>query len=259
MGNDMLPEHKWEIAVSAGSNYPDLTQNFPGNDINLSYENDHQGMQFYAYSYHVDELDDPVCVAQRLYSLQLLLNGALRLCWGSIDALPVHFSSFARINGGGEYSVYARVIEEDPFSRNPAIDQDLSGWNNPKSRYPSCLLNLSKADSDLRALLFLVGLVSTNSPLECVLTWSTLYKILDTVRHHSKELKLSVEEFAEKHKVNAFTAACNNMSILGVYARHGATGNNPPTKVIAELDDAIDLIVSMATKFCHAYINARHP
>jgi hypothetical protein len=255
----MPSSHKWEIAVSAGSYYPDLTQNFPGNDIDLSYENDHLGMQFFAYSCHVDELDDPDHVAQRLYSLQILLNGALRLNWGHVNSMPVHFSEFARVNGGGRHSVYAKIIEEDPFNRNSEIDQGLTGWNNPKSRYPSHLLSLSKTDDDLRSLLFLIGLVSKNSPIESILTWGTLYKILDTVKHHSKSLQLSLEGFADKQKVSEFTAACNNMSILGVYARHGAAGNDPPTRVITDLDEAIGLIISMATKFCHAYVRAKHP
>ncbi len=186
------------------------------------------------------------------------MNGALRLCWGDIHPVPVRFSEFARINGGGRHSVYANIIEEDPFYRNSAIDRDLSGWNNPKTRCPSHLLNLSKADSDLRALLFLVGLVSKNSPLECILAWGTLYKILDTVRYHSKPLQLSLEEFSDINKINAFTAACNNMSILGVYARHGAAGNSPPKRVITDLDEAIDLIISMAAKFCQAYVNVKY-
>lgn len=255
----MPSPHKWEIAVSAGSYYPDLTQNFPGNDIDLGCEDDHLGIQFFAYSCHVDELDDLIHVAQRLYSLQLLLNGALRLNWGDISALPVHFTEFAQIDGGGRNAVYAKIIEENPFSNNPEIDQDLSRWNNPKNRYPSYLLNLSKADADLRGLLFLVGLISQNSPIESILTWGTLYKILDTVRHHSKALKLPFDQFADKQKVNAFTAACNNMSVLGVYARHGAAGNNPPTRVITDLDEAIGLMISMATNFCRAYVDAKHP
>ena len=251
----MLSPHKWEIAVSAGSYYPDLTQNFPGNDIDLYYEDDHLGMQFFAYSCHVDELDHPAHVAQRLYSLQLLLNGALRLNWGDIHAIPVHFSEFARIDGGGRnYSVYAKTIEENPFSENLEIDH-FPECNSPRNRYPSHLLNLSKSDSDLRYLLFLVGLVSKNSPIESILTWGTLYKILDTVRHHVIALQLPFDQLADRQKINAFTAACNNMSILGVYARHGTAGNEPPTRVITDLDEAIDLVISMAAKFCRAYVS----
>lgn len=172
--------------------------------------------------------------------------------------MPVHFSDFVRINGGGQDSVYARVIEENPFSSNLGIDE-FPNWNIPKNSYPSRLLSLSKADSDLRGLLYLVGLVSKNSPVECILTWGTLYKILDTVRHHSKALQLPFDQFADKQKINAFTAACNNMSILGVYARHGAAGNVKPARVITDLDEAIDLVISMTTKFCEEYVNAKHP
>lgn len=253
----MPSQHKWEITVSAGSYYPELTGYFLGNDIDLRYEDDHLGVQFFAYSCHVDELDDTAHVAQRLYSLQLLLNGALRLYWGSIDELPVHFSEFARIDGGKQNSVYAKVIEENPFSRNLEIDH-FPDWNNPKNKYPSHLLNVSKIDSDLRALLFLVGLVSKNSPIECILTWGTLYKIFETVKYHSKVLKLQFDQFADQQKTKAFTSACNNMTTLGLYARHGATGDKPPKKVITDLDEAISLVISIATKFCRTYISAKY-
>jgi hypothetical protein len=252
----MLPSHKWLVRVLAGSQYPDLTYNFRGNDIALEYENDELGMQFFAYSYHVDELDDPVHVSQRLYSLQILLNGALRLNRGVVNARPIKFTQFESVNGGLAHFVNPKNIEEDPFSQNPKIDHE---QNNSKCSYSAYLLNLSKSDADLRFLLFLVGLISTNSPLECILTWGTLYKILDTVRHHSKVLNLSINKFSDNQKINAFTAACNNMSILGVYARHGAASNVPPTRVITDLDEAIKLIISMATKFCREYVKMRYP
>lgn len=255
----MLPPHNWRINVSAGSYYPDLTQNFFGNDIELGYENDYLGMQFHAYSRHVDKLNDYIHVGQRLYSLELLLNGALRLAWGEATTLPVHFTDFSQISGNGQGSVYARIIEENPFDPDPAIDKELAEWNQPRKRFSSRLLNLSKIDGDLRALLFLVGLVSKKSPLECILTWGTLYKILDTIRHLSKANGFSTDAFANKQDVNAFTAACNNMSVLGVYARHGAAGNTPPTNVITDLDEAIKLIIAMADKFCRSYVAAKHP
>lgn len=254
----MLSHHKWEITVSAGPYYPCLTQNFNSNDITLSYENDHLGMQFFLYSRHLDELDDHAKVAQRLYSLQLLLNGALRLYWGNIHEKPIHFSDFVQIDSGGRNPIYAKVIEENPFSRNTEIDY-FPQRNSSKNKYPVHLLNISKTDSDLRALLFLVGLVSNRTPIECILTWGTLYKILDTVKHHAKVLKLPFNQFADKEKITKFTAACNNMSVLGVYARHGAAGNNTPTKVITDLDEATDLVISTATNFCRAYINTKYP
>jgi hypothetical protein len=255
----VLPPHKWEIAVRAGSYFPYLTQNFLGNDIDLSYEDDHMGMQFFAYSRHIDELDEPLHVAQRLYSLQLILNGALRLCWGNTQNYPVYFTEFALCESGGRHSVYAHTIEENPFSTDPAIDENLPDWNSPKKKYSSYLVNLSKHDPELRGLLFLVGLISSNSPIESILTWGTLYKILDSVKHYSQSNNFRLESFADQGRIEEFKAACNNMSILGLYARHGAASNKPPKKVITDLSEATNLIVSLASNFCDAYVKARYP
>jgi hypothetical protein len=255
----MLPPHKWEIAVYAGSYYPALTQDFYGNDIDLSYEDDYMGMQFFAYSRHVDELDDPKHVAQRLYSLQLILNGSLRISWNNAHTIPVRFEEFARCDSGGRRAVYAQSIEEFPFSNNPEIDANLPEWNQPKNQFVSYLVNLSKSDADLRGILFLIGLISSNSPIESILTWGTLYKILDSVKHHSKINGFQIDNFVDMARINEFTAACNNMSILGLYARHGAAANKPPRKVITNLPEATDLIVSLASNFCSAYVKKKYP
>ncbi|MCX2802000.1 hypothetical protein OQJ68_09395 [Microbulbifer thermotolerans] len=250
--------HKWEFSVSAGSYYPSLTQSFRGNDISLAYEDDHLGMQFYGYSSHIDCLSDPSQVAKRLYSLQILLNGALRISSGGVNMMPITFGAFALCDGGCRGSVYADSIEECPFDLSPSIDEGLPSWNDPKSSLPSLLLNRSKHDEKLRGLLFLVGMISTNSANERVLTWSTLYKILDSVKHYSSEFSLPYDSFADKDRINEFTAACNNMSILGINARHGASGNKPPKRVITDLAEAIELIVSLSESFVREYL-ARVP
>jgi hypothetical protein len=250
--------HKWEIEVAAGSYYPDLSQSFYGNDVELGYEDDVHGMLFFAYSRHADELDSLDHVAQRLYSIQLLLNGALRLEQGRIHPVPIQFKQFASIDNGSRRPVFAKAIEENPFSQNPGTHEVTADWSNPRGRYASRLLHLSKADTDLRALLFLVGLVAIGTPAECILTWGTLYKIYDTVAHHSRLLLLSVGNFADTNQVEAFRAACNNMSVLGIYARHGARSNPRPTRVITDLETAVNLIVAMASNFCHEYVKAKH-
>ncbi|RZU99720.1 hypothetical protein [Spiribacter vilamensis] len=256
----MPPLHKWEITVSSGSYFPHLAQNFPGDDISLSDEDEEeQGIAFYAYSRHVDELDTPAGAAQRIYSLQLLLNGALRLEWEGVHTHSVRFNTFGRIGSGEINSVYARSIEENPFSESSVIDEGLGYCKNPKVKFSAHLLYLAKTDEDLRTLLFLVGLVSTESPIESILTWNTLYRIVDTVKNNAKYLNCSLEEFADKNKIKAFKAACNNMSIIGLNARHGAANNEPPPQVITDLDEAINLIIPMATKFCQFYVQARHP
>lgn len=112
----MLSQYKWEIDVSAGAYYPILAVNFPGNDICFSYEDEDQGMRFFAYSNHVDVLDDPGRVAQRIYSLQILVNGALRLGWGKINGKSICFNRCVRFSDCYKEKVFAKSIEEEPFS-----------------------------------------------------------------------------------------------------------------------------------------------
>ncbi|KMN76731.1 hypothetical protein VK98_19395 [Chromobacterium sp. LK11] len=254
----MSPVHKWEITVAAGGYYPDLAHNFFGNDIDLGYENDHIGMQFYAYSRHIDELDDPEHVSQRLYSLQLLLNGALRAAAGSVSSMPVQFLGFSAYENGCSYPISAHRIEEEPFSRTPRIDQIHTRYENPRQRYPSYLLYLAKHDPCLRDLLFLLGLISTNTTLEKVLAWSTLYKILDSVKHYAKDIDAGIDAFANPEQLSLFTAACNNTSILGIYARHGASENPPPKRALTDIDDASALIAGMTARFCRSYVAAKY-
>ncbi len=246
--------YKWEFSISAGSYYPSLTERFGGNDICLAYENDDLGMQFFGFSLHIDALSEPSHVAQRLYSLQVLLNGALRVSSGHTNMIPIMFHQFSLCNGGSNHNVYAESIEESPFDLNPSIDKDLPYWKDPKNNYSSYILNKSKYDKVIRELLFLVGMISTtNSATERVLTWSTLYKILDCVKHYSKDFELPYDTFADKPRINEFTAACNNMSILGLNARHGPSGNKPPKKVMTCLNEASNLIVSLSQSFMQHY------
>lgn len=244
---------QWEFSISAGSYYQSLADSFRGNDIRLAYEDDCQGLHFFGYSSHIEGLTDTDHISQRLYSLQVLLNGALRAATGSIETVAISFNEFYRCEGGGSYSIYADAIEECPFDLDPAIDDELPPWNKPDSNLPALLLNRAKTDSALRSVLFLAGLISTNSATENILTWSTLYKILDSVKHYAREYSLPYESFADQQRVNQFTAACNNMSILGVNARHGASGNTPPQRVITDLQEAIGLMLEMLNRFVVAY------
>lgn len=256
----MLPHHKWEIGVSAGSYYPSLTQEFWGNDLGLSYENDHMGMQFFAFSYHIDEIDDVGDVACRLFSLETLLNGALRLSLANnVLAAPVRFTCFALCDGGGRHEVHASNIEDDPFSHNPDIDRFEHESRPAKGRLSSRIFNLCKQDEALRALVLLVGLISTNSSLEKIMTWSTLYKIYDSVKFHAKANGYDFDKFGDAKRINQFTAACNNSLLLGVYARHGDMGFKQPKAAITDLDEAIELILDLARNFCRAHLSARYP
>ena len=251
--------HKWEIEVTAGSYYPSLSDHFRGDDISLCHEDDEMGLQFFAYSRHVDGLNGADLVASRLFSLQLLLNGALRTEWNDFNTLPVEFTRFAEATGGGTFPVFAARIEEYPFNQGSEGDPLPNGIDNPKGRRSSYLLYLSKKDKAIRDLLFLIGLVSKNSSVEQILAWATLYRILDSVKHHSKSMKVDYKKYASEKSVKRFTAACNNMSILGLNARHGAAGNSPPTDVMTDLSEAEKLIISMSSDFMKEYVDTKYP
>ena len=103
--------------------------------------------------------------------------------------------------------MHAETIEEYPFSTNPAIDFDLPEWNNPKNLFASYLVYLAKSDADLRGLLLLAGLITSSTAIECILTWGTLYKILDSVKRYSISNGFDINNFADMSVVNQFTAA----------------------------------------------------
>jgi len=250
--------HKWEVIVYAGSYYESLAQNMGGNDINLGCEHDdHTGYIFLAYSYHIDELDDKELVAKRLYSLQLILNGALRINEKRDIAVPIKFDKFALCKNGVSHSVYADTLDEFPFSNNLEIDKHNSHFQDPGRSYISFFIFNSKKFEAVRTLLFQAGLISINTLEEKILTWGTLYKMLDTIKFYSKEINVNPYDFAEKNQIEAFTAACNNMAILGVNSRHAVPNNTPPKKVITDVSEACDLLLSMANKFLKKYIHEK--
>lgn len=251
--------HNWEIHVEAGSYYPSLSDHFPGDDIYLSYKNeDHCGMQFSAFSPHIDVLTDGQDVGTRLFSLQLLLNGALRLEWGNCDFMPISFHGFHNLNGNNSSHQFNAPVEEYPFKAGSENAPRPARRRDPKQRLSSYLLYLSKSDEAVRNILFLVGMLSTNTPIEKILSWGTLYKIFDCVNTYAGDAALDTSAFADQNDIKRFTAACNNMSIIGLNSRHGASSNTPPKRIINNYDEAQSLIIDMSRKFICAYINVKN-
>lgn len=251
----MLPEHKWEFRVFAGSYYVSFTQDMGGNDIGLNFENDELGYQKYGYSYHIDELEDNKHIATRLYSLQLLLNGAMRISWASNNHAPIKFIDFRGVNGGTTHEVYADFLEEYPFSKNPDIDHCFAKHSRPEKTFTSLLFHKSKTHEALRILLFQAGLISVKDSNNRIITWGTLYKMNETIKYFSYKNNISYDNLQDQSKINDFTAACNNISVLGVYARHGIPREKPPSSVITDIDEAIQLILDMANLFAHQYLS----
>ncbi len=248
----MLSEHKWQISVRAGSYYPDLASQLGGNDILLSFENDYLGMQFFAYSYHIYELEKQEDIAKRLVSLECILNGALRIAYQKMPT-RIYFKSFNLITGGSVSNVYAETFEDCPFSNNANIDV-FTEYTKPEKHIISYWIYLSKRCEAIRILLSQVGLISTSTSNDKILAWSILYKCVDTIKCYCKEANINYKNLIDESQLDRFTAACNSMSILGIYARHGKTNQEPPSKVITDLDKAISLILSFSNNFIKAYI-----
>jgi hypothetical protein len=249
--------HNFEIFVDGGSYLPSMCDHFPGTDIGFSYDNE-QGYQFSGYSYHIDELNDINHVAIRLYSLQILLNGAMNAAAGFYSPHRITFSGFVDLKSRQSFSIDVSEVEEMPFSLNPQIEK--FGVRKPKSDFTAWLLNRAKLDPELRALLFLLGIVTTNTTIEKILTWGTLYKILDTVRHLCKQNGLDFDKFASSTEIERFTLACNKTAFLGIYARHGSSATPVTKKVpMTDLNEAIALIFSMSKSFIIQYVKKKHP
>lgn len=251
---DMLNEHHWEIRIRAGSSYMDLATSLGGNDLSLSFEHDdHTGLQFFAYSYHIDNLQDEKAVATRLFSLEAILNGALRIACKNIPC-RICFVSFAPASGGSSRDVWSETFEEYPFSNNPDIDI-FTELNRPDKHLVSHWIYLSKQFEAIRILLIYVGIISTATSNDKILTWSTLYKCVDTIKHFCKKVGINYEDLVDKSKLKRFTSACNNPIVLGVYARHGTSNLEPPNRPMTNLDEAIELILDFSNKFVGAYVN----
>jgi hypothetical protein len=251
-------EHRWEIAVSSGSYYPSLCSYMRGNDISLCYD-DEQGMVFYAFSHHADELHDPRMAASRFFSLGLLLNGAIRVAWRRVPEVPTSFEELYSYSPRVKQYVSADVIDEYPFSNSDLPTNSFSTLDAIKSHWPSYLLHLAKTDEFLRHLLFCVGMISDKTQIERIHTWATLYKVLDSIKTGCRELGIKLDSLCKLSEVDRFTAACNNESVLGLYARHGLQQNTPPKRVMTSLDEATQFIVSLAGDFVDKHIETKFP
>jgi hypothetical protein len=255
----VVDEHVWTVLVQAGNYYHDLANHWRGDDVSFCHEDDERGPHWYAYSAHIDQLTDPAEISRRLFSLQLLLNGALRLDWLSVDRSPVVFTDFAA-DKGLRHPV--SPVDSDPYPFQAVIAPASRPF--PKApetadrHFPALLLHLASRSEELRTILFLVGLIRTHTVENRIAAWSGLYKIHDCISHYSPLISMSWQSFVATGDLKKFTGAVNSMAILGIFARHGA-GSNTPTKVITSLEEACGLILPYARKFCVAYVNAKFP
>ena len=211
--------------------------------------------EYYAYSPHIEKLNDLDHIMKRISSLMLLYNGAQ-----NIDFLNLEY----KINGIAvireplfEKNLFALDIEKYPFCNDEkfySIKCILESYSFEPS-FGNVLFDMSKVDYNIRTILFLAGLIkNTNFFEDRILAWSTLYKIYDSIKYLCEKLEIRTDELMPNGKIEAFTAACNNMSILGLESRHGLSSRKKPKNVIKDLDEAIKLVLCLSKKCLSQYL-----
>ncbi|MDY3364309.1 hypothetical protein PG623_09920 [Riemerella anatipestifer] len=85
-----------------------------------------------------------------------------------------------------------------------------------------------------------------------------LYIIYDDIRFFLKEIgdKNFLEEY--KSNLNDFTHTANNFEVLGFYARHGRTNNQPPKKPMT-LENSMNLIFDIIVRLLDEKFNIKCP
>lgn len=246
-----------EIILADAPFLREESQRWKSKDLIISWDFDHlEQYIFSAYSPHIELLADPKEISQRVLSLFLLYNGSQY-----ITGLELNYKVTAKAIYGKGFSekLWASEIEEYPFEYNEDF-YDKSCFKYKDTPLDTVLFELAKIDPIIRTLLFLAGLITpTNSFEDSILSWGTLYKIYDTVDYGCKESGINIYTLVPKTKLKAFTATCNNMSILGLNSRHGLKDyGKPPTNVITNLEEAVYIILCLSKNFLIEYIKSAH-
>ncbi|HAT7741552.1 TPA: hypothetical protein I7167_22020 [Vibrio vulnificus] len=244
----------WEILVNDTPYYPSYTQQI-GGVLALSHEHDELGVYNTAYSGYLEHLTDVKSVSERAFGLELLLNGAMRIAHANCDFIPIHFQEVLHIPTGIRSTVSPVAVDDNPFDLPTGIVAPSYSAVYINASLQSQLVNLSQTDEAIRTILFLSGLIKTVDLTDRILAWSTLYKIYETVRHFSNVNSIDFNALFDNSRVTAFTTACNQMSVLGIYARHGhGKAGRAPKNFITELDEAIEIVLNLAKNFCEEYL-----
>lgn len=247
---------------SPHNDYEFLNQRFKNNDIVLSYEYDyHDQLYGVVFSRHIESLDSTKAISKRLFSMQILLNGARFIVLGHETRKRIEFNQFQIKNHttllDQTIKIHSDSIEEYPF--NGDEEENLTS---PDFALPcdldSLLFTASKIDHVIRALLFQAGMIRTYNTFDKILTWNTLYKIVDTVKYGCREISIAIDTLIDEDSLERFTSACNNALVLGVNARHGLNARQTPRKTpITDIEEAVNLILCLAHRFAVQYVQAK--
>ena len=245
----MHPDYDWTIELRMENYMDDLSRRFGSRDISLNCSDDPEtGHVSWALSYHLNGLMELREVIARAFSLQVFLNGSLRVAAQQVEGISIKFTELVNTDSTQRYRLANADFEEYPFSQEPWIDEDPCIFKNPERDPASSLLYWSKKLEPVRIMLIHAGLLSFHDTQSRILAWSSLYKIRDTIIHLCKTPQ---EDKAMRKLLKNFDAVCNNISVLGIYARHGANGSNAdPQKYQMTIQEASSLVLELANQKC---------
>lgn len=244
------------------NDYEFLNQQFNNNDIVLSYDHDYNDQLYgVVFSPHIESLDSIEAILKRLFSMQILLNGARFIILKHETHRRIEFDRFEIINHpileNQIVNIYADSIEEYPFEGNEDNNLASPGFIFPCD-LDSLLFTASKIDHVIRALLFQAGMIRTYNTFDKILTWNTLYKIVDTVKYGCHEIGITVNSLIDEDSLERFTSACNNALVLGINARHGLKDKKTPKKQpLTDIEEAVNLILCLAHRFAVQYVQTK--
>lgn len=219
-------------------------------DINFyEYYTDYDTIEIYATSKHLKNLSNDKDIIKRAYTLIMLFNGS-QIIGNKSFFYTLTIDSIYK--NDTQISECFDNIDENPFIHNQT---QLKMF---KYKFDEGLFCLAKKDFIIKTILLFYGLLkdpSKSNLNQNILNWSTLYKIYDTIKSIYNIRKLVAQELYRK--INTFTGACNNMSILGLHSRHGLTNNTPPSNIVS-LEESIDIILKLTDYFLNKYLKEKN-
>jgi hypothetical protein len=258
-------KNKIEIIVSHNSSYLEsLVHSWNSNDLYFTMDYDFSDQRiFSAFSPHIENIKNEKELVKRILSLNILVNGALFVAYAKTKT-KIKFINYyiedkeidSSIKKDGFVGFWTDSIEEYPFENDEDFYIKKENRNLPKKADLDVMLfSISKFDYIIRTLLYQAGIIFNNGINEKILTWTTLYKMVDTIKVGCKEITIDYKTFIDETALERFTAACNNPTVLGIYARHGGKGKNV-TRIqpITHLEEAISLILCFANRFSKIYV-----
>ena len=134
-------DYAWTIELRMENYMGDLSRRFGSRDISLNCSDDPEtGHVSWALSYHLNGLMELREVIARAFSLQVFLNGSLRVAAQQVEGISIKFTGLVNTDSTHRHRLDNAEFEEYPFSKEPWIDEDPCVFNDPERHPASSLL-----------------------------------------------------------------------------------------------------------------------